>query len=116
MLGLCWGYVGAMLGLCWGYVGHLGAMLGYVGHFDASWGVLEPNLGAILAYLGASWRHLGGILGASWGLCGGMLAHVGAFYVENVVKSWIFQKHCKIQCFLMIFCVSEAPCWSKNLA
>ena len=43
-----------------------------------------------------------------------MLAHVGAIYVENVVKSWMLQKHCKIQCFLMICCVSETPCWSKN--
>ena len=32
-----------------------------------------------------------------------MLAHVGAFYVEGVVKSWMLQKHCKNKLFLWFF-------------
>ena len=70
-LGASWGHLGVILGSSWGILGSSWGILGLCwGILGSSWGILGAFWGSMLAYVGASWEHFGG-------LCWLMLGYVG---------------------------------------
>ena len=107
--GLSWGLLGRFVGA----LERVGGVLGRPGIFIRRFGnVLEASW----AVLGASWVDLGSsleLLGGYVSLCWGMVGHDGICFELQDEEMKIFRKRCEIQCFEMIFNVSEEPCWTK---